>query len=114
MENYLQHLEGFYQEVSGDPNITISGIYLYQFLFFLCSKTNDANKVLINRREVEQMAKIGRTTYHKALKELQTLGYIKYTPSFNHFLGSMIEFYGFPETVLTIKVHKHEILFTSR
>lgn len=113
MKNYWQHLEGFYQEISEDPAITVSGICLYQCLFYLCSKTNGKNKVLVNRREVEQMAKIGRMTYQKALKELQALGYIKYTPSFNPLIGSMIEFYGFPETVLTNKVNNHEILFNS-
>ncbi|OJY97902.1 MAG: hypothetical protein BGP13_09540 [Sphingobacteriales bacterium 40-81] len=107
-------MEGFYKEASEDPAITISGICLYQYIFYLCSKSDGTNKVLINRRDVEKKTKIGRTTYQKTLKELQSLGYIKYTPSFNQFLGSMIEFYGFPETVLTIKVYNHEILFNSR
>ncbi len=113
MKSYLQHLEAFYNEILEDPAITVSGICLYQCLYFLCSKEHGSNKVLINRREVEKMAKIGRTTYQKALKELQALGYIRYTPSFNPLMGSMIEFFGFPETVLTIKVYHHEIFFNS-
>ncbi|MGN6437266.1 MAG: hypothetical protein ACTHMM_12065 [Agriterribacter sp.] len=114
MKSYLQHLEGFYKEASEDPAITISGISLYQYLFYLCLKSDGTNKVLINRRDVEKKTKIGRTTYQKTLKELQSLGYIKYTPSFNQFLGSMIEFYGFPETVITIKINSNEVLFTAR
>ena len=110
----MQHLKGFYKEIAEDPTITISGICLYQCLLFLCSKNSNTNKALINRREVEQMLKISRSTYQKALKELQVRGYIEYTPSFNPLLGSLVEFHDFPQTVLTIKVHKHEILFTAR
>lgn len=114
MTTHIQHQEGFYREIAEDPAITPIGICLYQCLFYLCTKSNSSKKVLINRQEVEQMIKISRTTYHKALKALQARGYIKYTPSFNHFLGSLIEFYGFPETVLTIKVNKYEIFLTTR
>lgn len=39
---------------------------------------------------IRQVAKIGRTTYHKCMKELEGFGYIKYVRSYSPILGSLV------------------------
>ncbi len=114
MEKYLPLLKGFYEAVAEDASLSISGSCLYLCFLYLYLRKDGSDFLLVNRVEVERYTRFSRTTYYKSLKELQDRGYIQYTPSYNHFLGSMVRFYGFPETVMTIKVNKHEILLTTR
>jgi hypothetical protein len=57
------------------------------------------NPVSICRKEVLQLSKIGSyNTYHKCLHDLHNYGYIKYKPSHNQFIGSLVHLYNFDTT----------------
>jgi hypothetical protein len=46
--------------------------------------------MVMNRAKIN-----GRTTYQKYIQDLHQFGYIGYTPSYNHFLGSLISMENF-------------------
>ncbi|MBN8876822.1 MAG: hypothetical protein J0I32_04695 [Sphingobacteriales bacterium] len=99
----IQHLRGFFEAIAEDPRITPTHISLYCALFHYWLQKGCVNPVTIIRNEVMNVSKIsGRTTYQKYIQELQEYGYIKYEPSFNHFLGSLISLPSYPECVARI------------
>lgn len=54
--------------------------------------TENDEVVLISRKKVMQLAHIKNiVTYHKYIKELQNLGYIKYFPSYHPGIRSTVE-----------------------
>ncbi len=106
-------LDGFMREVRQDPVISTSACCLYLVLLAELRKEPDGTVLLINRAEIQKYVKITRTTFQKAIAELETRGYIRYTTSYNPFLGSMVAFYGFGETILTISIQRDEVLFTT-
>jgi hypothetical protein len=59
------------------------------------------NPVSICRKEVLQLSKIGSyNTYHRCLHDLHSFGYIKYEPSHNQFIGSLVHLYNFDTTAI--------------
>jgi hypothetical protein len=56
------------------------------------SKVNDLTApIYISRKKVMELSHINNfVTYHKCIKELQELGYIKYHPSYHPGIGSKI------------------------
>ena len=113
MRVFDQLLDGFIQEVQQDPVLSTSACCLYLVLLVKMRHAADAGALLIHRAEVQRCAKISRTTFQKAIAELEDRGYIRYTPSFNPFLGSMVRFCGFGETILTISIQRDEVLFVA-
>jgi hypothetical protein len=82
---------GFYEAIIEDPRIT--PIHISMYMAILCAYLLHAgeNPVQIDRDILMLHAKIsGRSTYYKSLRELQEFGYIKYIPSFNYYLGSLV------------------------
>jgi hypothetical protein len=77
-------LSQFYAFVVGEATIGSSHISLYMALYQLWCHNKLATPVLIKRKEVMKLAKIGSSaTYHKCLKQLIELGCIVYEPSPN-------------------------------
>jgi hypothetical protein len=100
--NYIKHLTGFFKKTAAIENINPSDISLYLALFQCWNINRFKNPVTINREEIMISSKIkSKATYHKCMKELQALGFIKYTPSFNPYLGSVVEIYNLSETANT-------------
>jgi len=77
-------------------------ISLYNTLFLIWNYSGWEEKISISRQEVMSMAKIGSAnTYLAALKELDKVGMIKYTPSHNPMKGSIVNLYRFDTTTDT-------------
>jgi hypothetical protein len=87
----IQSLSGFLTAIEDDPRINVTHISIYVALLKRWHEHQYENPVSVFSHEVMKLAKIsGSATYHKSIKELHEYGYIKYTPSYNHFLGSLV------------------------
>ncbi|MFV8344657.1 transcriptional regulator [Flavobacterium sp. ZB4P13] len=89
--NYIKHLTGFFDKVAKDKvlNPTHVSMYVALFQFWNCNRFK--NPISISRDEVMRISKISsKATYHKCLKNLHSLGYINYEPSYNPFKGSQV------------------------
>lgn len=101
--NYIKHLTGFFEKVAFDRtlNPTHVSLYLALFQFWNCSRFK--NPISINRDEVMRISKISsKATYHKCLKNLHSLGYINYEPSYNPFKGSLVSLFNFADDLKPI------------
>lgn len=66
------------------------------FQFWNCNRFK--NPISINRDEIMRISKISsKATYHKCLRNLHTLGYINYQPSYNPFKGSHVILFNFSD-----------------
>lgn len=96
--NYIKHLTGFFERVVKDKTLNPTHISLYVALFQFWNFNRFKNPISISRDEVMRISKIAsKATYHKCLKNLHSLGYIDYQPSFNPFRGSQVFMLNFSE-----------------
>ncbi|MCL9769958.1 transcriptional regulator [Flavobacterium sp. HXWNR69] len=96
--NYIKHLTGFFEKVAIDKTLNPTHVSLYIALFQFWNCNRFKNPISINRDEVMRISKISsKATYHKCLKNLHSLGYINYEPSFNPFKGSHVILFNFSE-----------------
>ena len=96
--NYIKHLTGFFEKVAIDKTLNPTHVSLYIALFQLWNCNRFKNPISINRDEVMRISKISsKATYHKCLKNLHSLGYINYEPSYNPFKGSHVILFNFSE-----------------
>jgi hypothetical protein len=87
----IKALSGFYKAIAADCRISTTHISLYMALFQCWNENLFENPVAFTSGEIMPMAKIdSRATYHKCLRDLVEYGYIRYTPSCNPFLKSMV------------------------
>jgi hypothetical protein len=94
--NYIKHLSAFFEIVADDNSLFPTHISLYMALFQFWNLNRFQNPVSICRKEILQLSKIGSyNTYHKCMHDLHRLGYIKYEPSHNQFIGSLVHLYNF-------------------
>lgn len=101
----IEHINAFIKYAAEDGRIAPVHVSLYLALFTEWCKNNVQNPVTAYRNEIMRLAKIsGRTTYQKCIQELHNYGYIRYVPSFNPFLGSLVYMAHFPECIATITV----------
>ena len=96
--NYIKHLTGFFEKVAIDKTLNPTHVSLYIALFQFWNCNRFKNPISINRDEVMRISKISsKATYHKCLKNLHSLGYINYEPSYNPFKGSHVYLFNFSE-----------------
>ena len=96
--NYIKHLTGFFEKVTGDKALNPTHISLYMSLFQFWNCNRFKNPISISRDEVMRISKISsKATYHKCLKALHSQGYIKYEPSYNPFKGSHVFLFNFSD-----------------
>ncbi|MDX9882643.1 MAG: hypothetical protein RBS73_11295 [Prolixibacteraceae bacterium] len=89
--NYIKHLNGFFERVSGDGKLTAYHISLYLALFQLWNLNRFSEKFPVNRTELMVLSRIRSVnTYAKCIKELDEWGYIRYWPSANRHSGSEV------------------------
>jgi hypothetical protein len=87
----LELLSTFIQSVKDDPRINPVHISLYVSLVSHWYANGQENPLSVFSREIMPVCKIsGSATYHRSIRELHEYGYIKYVPSYNHFLGSLV------------------------
>lgn len=96
--NYIKHLTGFFDKVAKDRELNPTHVSLYMALFQFWNCNRFKNPISISRDEVMRISKISsKATYHKCLKNLHFLGYIKYEPSYNPFKGSHVYLLNFSD-----------------
>lgn len=101
----IKRLWGFLEAATADPKLTPAHVSLYLALLFAYDGCGSQNPVSIQRQDLMRRAKIaGRTTYEKCIQELDQYGYIRYEPSFNRYLGSVVYLPGFPECIARIQL----------
>jgi len=98
--NYIKHLTGFFDKVVNDKTLNPTHISLYIALFQFWNCNRFKNPISISRDEVMRISKIcSKATYHKCLKNLHTLEYIKYEPSYNPYRGSLVYLFNFSDNL---------------
>lgn len=101
--NYIKHLTGFFEKVAIDKTLNPTHVSLYIALFQFWNCNRFKNPISINRDEVMRISKISsKATYHKCLKNLHSLGYINYEPSYNPFKGSHVILFNFSDDLKPI------------
>jgi len=94
--NYIKHLNTINAKFYDETEITSSHIAIYNSLFQFWNDSFFDTDLSINRGSVMKLAKIGSVnTYLKCLKDLDRLGYLKYKPSHNPLIGSIINLFRF-------------------
>jgi len=84
-------IRGFMAKAKEDPRIGPMHISLYTALLYLWQERNCTHPLSVFSHEVMPVCKIsGPATYHRTIRQLHSLGYIKYVPSYNHYLGSLV------------------------
>jgi uncharacterized phage protein (TIGR02220 family) len=97
--NYIEHLKNVNARFYDDKLITSSHVAVYNSLFQFWNKSFFDTDLAINRDSVMKQAKIGSVnTYLKCLKELEIQGYLKYNPSHNPLIGSIVNLFRFDTT----------------
>ncbi len=87
----MKQLFLFLKTASEDPRIGPIHISLYAALIGLWEQKNKENPLTIFSKDIMSLCKIsGVATYHRSIRELHQYGYIKYVPSYNHFIGSLV------------------------
>lgn len=114
--NYIKHLTGFFEKVALDRTLNPTHISLYIALFQFWNCNRFKNPISISRDEVMRISKISsKATYHKCLKNLHSLGYINYQPSYNPFRGSHVILFNFSDDLKPVpkseRKPKNELLF---
>lgn len=87
----IKELSSFFSAIKEDPRIGTTHISLYMALFQFFNVNGFQNPVCITRAAVMKASKIGGlATYHKCVKDLSDLGYIRYEPSYNPAIGTQV------------------------
>ena len=85
------HLDKMVSYAEKDKRITTWHISLYAALVYYWEAQDCHNPFSIPPRKVMLLSHIhALPTYHKYMRELVQLGFIKYMPSYNPFLGSLV------------------------
>lgn len=87
---FLRQLIGFLIRASCDPRIGPYHIAIYIALFQSWCLNNGRNPIPVTQACWRDIAKVGRTTYHKCMRELEDNGYIRYVRSYSPVLGSLV------------------------
>jgi len=89
--NLIPELIAFFTAIREDPRINPVHISLFMAIMQHWNANNCKSPICVFSRDLMQLAKIsGVATYHRSIRELDEYGYIKYEPSYNHFLGSLV------------------------
>lgn len=89
----MEPLHSFLAAVEDDPRITTAHISVYVSLWKKWKDSGGEGPLSFFRTELAAMCKISSyNTFHKAIRQLHEYGYIRYIPSYNHFLGSLVYF----------------------
>jgi len=96
--NYIKHLTGFFNHIAFEKSLNPTHISLYLIIFQYWNINRFKNPITVSRCEMMKGSKISsNATYHKCIKELQRLGYLEYTPSFNPYSGTLITVFDFSD-----------------
>ncbi len=87
---FLKQLIGFLIKASSDPRLGPHHLALYIALFQQWCMNHGENPIEVTLAQLRDLAKIGRTSYYKSMRELEEYGYIQYVRSSSPVLGSLV------------------------
>lgn len=87
---YVEQLISFFVRAGADHRIGPYHVALYVVLFEQWCINNGKNPISVGSTQIRQLAKMGRTSYHKYMRELEEYGYITYVRSYSPVLGSLV------------------------
>lgn len=94
--NVTPDLESFFRVIKEDATLNVWHLSLLFALLYLAHRQNETSIVHVSRSKLMRLSHINTLpTYHKYFKQLQDLGYVKYTPSYHPGYRSTIEFLRF-------------------
>ncbi len=94
--NFIHQFLLAMDKISETSEMNPSHVSLYIGLFTIWNYSHFQNPISINRKDVMTISRIGsKHTYHKCLKDLHSMGFLKYYPSHNPMKGSLIEMFIF-------------------
>lgn len=89
----MRLVSDFIENIKDDPRINTAHISLYVSLVSQWMANGKENPLSVFSKEIMPICKItGPATYHRSIRQLHEYGYIRYIPSYNHFLGSLVYF----------------------
>lgn len=89
--NPKKQLRLFLEKAAIEKKVIPSHMAVYLTLFQLWSDNDYKNPISINRKDIMKHSKIKSfATYHKCLKSLNDLHFIKYQPTFHPYKGSHV------------------------
>ncbi len=89
--NYIKHLSGFFDRLSGDDRMGAYHISLYMALFLCWNRSRFRTPFPVDREELMQLSRIGsKNTYARCMKQLNDWGYIRYSPAGNFHTGRKV------------------------
>ena len=75
-----------------DPRINVWHIGILLAIADISYHGKGSNPVTITRKLVMRLSHIqSLATYHKCIRQMEEYGYIKYSPSYNHYRGTTVE-----------------------
>jgi len=87
----VQLLNAFMQKARDDSRIGLAHISLYSALHCHWHAKNGEDPLYIFSHVLMPLCKLaGLATYHRSIRQLDQNSYIKYVPSNNYFLGSLV------------------------
>jgi hypothetical protein len=88
-------LYAFLSAIGDDPRVTCAHISVYMALWKKWKDNRCPQPLSFFRSDLAPLCKLSSyNSYHKTIRQLHEFGYIKYLPSYNHFLGSQVYFIG--------------------
>jgi hypothetical protein len=89
--DHLNQLKTYLNRVASDARLKPSHISLFTALCRAWLLSDCKNPYTVSRRQLMRASHLNsKTTYHKAISDLQRLGYIQYQPSFHPHKASSI------------------------
>ena len=86
-------MNDFFKRSRDDPRVGTVHISLYVSLLQLWYDEGMQQPLIVFSHDVMPLCKISASsTYHRIIRQLHEYGYIKYVPSYNHCLGSLVSF----------------------
>ena len=93
----ISELMQFLARIGDDPRIGPAHICLYLAILKYWFDNEGKQPISVFAKNLMQSAKISSvSTYHRTIKDLDAYGYIKYEPSYNPLLGSIIYLWKHP------------------
>jgi hypothetical protein len=84
-------ITSFMTRAKADPRISPLHLGLFLALLHCWHEQACINPIYIFARDLMPLTKMSSTTtYHRTIRELHAYGYIRYVPSFNPVLGSLV------------------------
>lgn len=86
-------MNDFFKRSRDDPRVSATHISLYVSLLQRWYEEGMQEPLIVFSHEMQPLCKISASsTYHRIIRQLHEYGYIKYVPSYNHYLGSLVSF----------------------